>query len=85
MNEHTTTKATTSPEKIAAPACALATRMRELLGWVASNVEQMAEDDVSTYETNALRSQLLQLLALANDVEALEMSAHIGAAKAVQS
>lgn len=50
-----------------------ATKMRELLGWVASNVEHLVEDDVGTYQTNSLRSQVMQLLALANDVEELEV------------
>lgn len=55
----------------------LATRMRELLGWVADNVEHLVEDDVGSYESNSLRSQVMQLLALANDVEEIEVHKHL--------
>ena len=51
----------------------IATEMREALGWVAHNLRFLVEDDVSTYETNSLRSQVVHLMALASDVEALEM------------
>lgn len=54
----------------------LAEQMRHLLGWVAHNVEDLTDEDIENYEANCLRSQVLQLMALANDVESLEVRAH---------
>lgn len=70
--------ACTTRRQPAQPAAAdepVASKMRNLIGWVAHNVEAVTEGDVATYESNALRSQVLELLALANDVEVLEQAA----------
>ncbi len=55
----------------------IASEMRRILGWVAHNIEASAKGDVRSYEVNALRSQVLELLALANDVDCLVARAEV--------
>lgn len=75
--------------KKAVSACEIATEMRVAIGWAASNLEDLALGDIASYEINSLRSQLLELLALANRVEELDLGdetqSEEPAARAVQS
>lgn len=60
--------------RLGRPPADVAIEMLELLGYVAENVDALAEGDILSPEWNMLRSNVLDLVRVANEVASLTAS-----------